>query len=193
MFGFDVLLLKLRIPEFWKVLWAHWIYSLPYVTWIIGLSYRRLDARYERIGLCLGASRWRTLFAVKLPIMFRSLVYAFAIAFAVSINEYLPTLIPGQRTCGDSDHGNGQFGCGRRPAYYRCDGSVSVCHTVCRFLYCVAVTEVCRQETGEVCAYEEKQKVVAGIARSAYPNSRSNFGGKFVVACPGRRNPDHNG
>ncbi len=96
MFGFDVLLLKLRIPEFWKVLWAHWIYSLPYVYLIIGLSYRRLDARYERIGWCLGASRWRTLFAVKLPIMFRSLVYAFAIAFAVSINEYLPTLIPGK-------------------------------------------------------------------------------------------------
>ena len=96
LFGFDLLLLQLAISNYWKVLWAHWIYCLPYVFLIISLSYRRFDVRYEQTSLCLGASRLATLIRVKLPMLFRPILYAFTIAFAVSINEYLPTLIPGK-------------------------------------------------------------------------------------------------
>jgi len=96
LFGFDLLLLLLNIPAWLGVLWAHWFYVLPYVFLILNESYRNFDSRYEQTAYGLGHSQLSTWFRVKLAILFRPLMYTFAIAFAVSINEYLPTLIAGK-------------------------------------------------------------------------------------------------
>ncbi len=96
LFGFDLLLLLLNIPAWLGVLWAHWFYVLPYVFLILNESYRNFDSRYEQTAYGLGHSQLSTWLRVKLAILFRPLMYTFAIAFAVSINEYLPTLIAGK-------------------------------------------------------------------------------------------------
>ena len=96
LFGFDLLLLLLDVPSWLGVLWAHWFYVLPYVFLILHESYRNFDMRYEQTAYGLGSSRLRTWLRVKLPMLFRPIIYTFAVAFSVSINEYLPTLIAGK-------------------------------------------------------------------------------------------------
>ncbi len=95
LFGFDLLLIHLEMKNFWGVAWAHWLYVMPYILLILYLPYIRFDSRYEQISYALGNSKLKTLLRVKLPMLFRPIIYAFAVGFAVSISEYLPTLIPG--------------------------------------------------------------------------------------------------
>ena len=96
LFGFDLLLLTLNIPRWWAVLWAHFFYVLPYVFLILHAFYLNFDRRYEQTAYALGHSQPSTWLRVKLPILFRPIIYTFAVGFAVSINEYLPTLIAGK-------------------------------------------------------------------------------------------------
>lgn len=96
LFGFDLLLLLLSVPGWLGALWAHWFYVLPYVFLILNESYHNFDSRYEQTAHGLGHSRLNTWLMVKLPILFRPIMYTLAVAFAVSINEYLPTLIAGK-------------------------------------------------------------------------------------------------
>lgn len=95
LFGFDLLLIYLGMKNFGGVAWAHWMYVMPYVFLILYLPYTRFDKRYEQVSYALGNSKLKTLLKVKLPMLFRPIIYAFAVGFAVSISEYLPTLIPG--------------------------------------------------------------------------------------------------
>lgn len=95
LFGFDLVLIKLDIKGFWGVAWSHWLYVMPYIFLILYVPYRNFDTRYEQASYGLGKSRLKTLIRIKLPILFRPIIYAFAIGFAVSISEYLPTLIAG--------------------------------------------------------------------------------------------------
>ena len=96
LFGFDLLLLTLDVPRWAAVLWAHFFYVLPYAFLLLQVSYLNFDIRYERTACALGHSRFSTWFRIKLPILFRPIMYTLAIGFAVSINEYLPTLIAGK-------------------------------------------------------------------------------------------------
>ena len=96
LFGFDLILLYLDAKGYWGVMWAHWLYVLPYVFLILYASYQNFDLRYEQTAYGLGVSRIKTMVRVKLPILFRPIIYAFAVGFAVSINEYLPTLLAGE-------------------------------------------------------------------------------------------------
>ena len=93
LFGFDLVLIYLDLKGFWGVLWAHWLYVMPYIFLILYVPYRNFDIRYEQTSYGLGKGKFATLTKVKLPILFRPIIYAFAVGFAVSISEYLPTLI----------------------------------------------------------------------------------------------------
>ena len=55
----------------------------------------RLDPRYERSALCLGAGPWRVLLSVRLPLLMPALAFAAALGFAVSLSLYLPTVLMG--------------------------------------------------------------------------------------------------
>jgi putative thiamine transport system permease protein len=74
---------------------AHLVFVLPYVFLSLSGPWRAYDARYRMTALLLGASPWRALFAVRLPMLSRAILVAAAVGFAVSVGQYLATLLIG--------------------------------------------------------------------------------------------------
>ncbi|MBL8341135.1 MAG: ABC transporter permease subunit [Rubrivivax sp.] len=96
LFGAQVLLVRARLDATWAaVVWAHLIFVLPYLFLSLADPWRAYDERYTRSALSLGASRWRVFWRVKLPILARPVLVAAAVACAVSVGLYLPTLFAG--------------------------------------------------------------------------------------------------
>jgi len=96
LFGLQVLLVRIGADgHFWAVVWAHLVFVLPYLFLSLADPWRAFDARYTRTALSLGASRWRVFWRVKLPILLRPVLLSCAVAFAVSVGLYLPTLFAG--------------------------------------------------------------------------------------------------
>ncbi|UCH75316.1 MAG: ABC transporter permease subunit [Rhodospirillales bacterium] len=96
LFGVQVLLVAAGLDGSWAALvWGHLLFVLPYVFLALAGPWRRLDERYGRTALCLGASPARVLWRVKLPMLLRPVLFAFAVGFAVSVGEYLPTVFAG--------------------------------------------------------------------------------------------------
>ena len=75
------------------LVFAHLVFVLPYVFLSLSDPWRAYDRRYDAIAAGLGKSRLRTLLAVRLPILTRPILVAAAVGFAVSIGQYLPTLL----------------------------------------------------------------------------------------------------
>ena len=75
--------------------WSHLLFVLPYVFLSLADPFRRLDERYARSAACLGASPNRVFWRIKLPMLRRPVLAAFAVGFAVSAAQYLPTLFAG--------------------------------------------------------------------------------------------------
>ena len=96
LFGLQVLLVRLgadgSLPA---VVWAHLVFVLPYLFLSLADPWRAFDERYARSALSLGASRWRVFWRIKLPLLLRPLLLSVAVAFAVSVGQYLPTLFAG--------------------------------------------------------------------------------------------------
>jgi len=96
MFGLQVLLVACRIDGSWVgLIWSHLVFVLPYVFLSLADPYRSLDDRYARSALCLGASPNRVFWRVKLPMLRQPVAVAFAVGFAASAGQYLPTLFAG--------------------------------------------------------------------------------------------------
>jgi len=96
LFGTQVLLVRTELDAtLAAVIWAHLVYVLPYLFLSLADPWRAFDARYTRSALALGASPWRAFARVKVPILLRPLAIACAVAFAVSVGQYLPTLFAG--------------------------------------------------------------------------------------------------
>jgi putative thiamine transport system permease protein len=96
LFGMQVALVRLRLDGTGlAVVWAHLVFVLPYVFLALADPWRALDPRLLRTAACLGASPWRVLMRVKLPLLLRPLLAASASGFAVSSGLYLPTLFAG--------------------------------------------------------------------------------------------------
>ncbi len=96
LFGLQVLLIRLGLDATLSaVVWAHLVFVLPYLFLSLAEPWRAFDARYARAAASLGASPWRVFWRVKLPILLKPLLIACAVAFAVSVGQYLPTLFAG--------------------------------------------------------------------------------------------------
>ncbi len=97
--GMQVLLITLKLDEtFFALVIAHLVFVLPYVFLSLADPWRSYDARYRQVALSLGASPWRALLAVRLPMLLRACLAAGAIGVAVSIGQYLATqLVAGAR------------------------------------------------------------------------------------------------
>ena len=96
LFGAQVLLVRLDFDgTFAAVVWAHLVFVLPYLFLVLAEPWRARDPRFARTAAGLGASRTRAFFRVKLPILSRPIAAACAIAFAVSVGQYLATLFAG--------------------------------------------------------------------------------------------------
>ncbi len=77
-------------------LWiAHTLAVLPYVLIALCPAYQGFDVRYGQIAASLRQSRWSFLMQVKWPLLKAALGSAFAVGFAVSVAQYLPTLFVG--------------------------------------------------------------------------------------------------
>ena len=68
---------------------------LPYLFLSLADPWRAFDERYTRAALSLGATRWRVFWRIKLPLLLRPVLLSAAVAFAVSVGQYLPTLFAG--------------------------------------------------------------------------------------------------
>ncbi len=96
LFGWQAAALLTGTDGLWlTVAWSHWIYSLPYVVLILAVAWRELDPNWNNAAAVLGAGYWRILFKVRLPILVKPLCQAAAVALAVSVSQYLPTLLLG--------------------------------------------------------------------------------------------------
>lgn len=94
--GMHALSLGVGLDGHWLgLLWAHLLMALPYVVLALSASYPAFDARYAQLSASLGRTRWSFLLSVKWPLLKRALASAFAIGFAVSVAQYLPTLYIG--------------------------------------------------------------------------------------------------
>jgi putative thiamine transport system permease protein len=75
---------------------VHLVFVLPYVFLSLADPWRALDRRYEFIATGLGRSRLSVLLSIRLPMLIRPIFTALAVGFAVSVGQYLPTLLIGE-------------------------------------------------------------------------------------------------
>ncbi len=96
LFGLQVAAIKSGIGYGYDALiLTHLVFVLPYVFLSLSHAWESLDPRYEWMAQGLSASRTKTLLRVRLPLMLRPILTAFAVGFAVSVGLYLPTLLIG--------------------------------------------------------------------------------------------------
>jgi putative thiamine transport system permease protein len=74
---------------------AHLTFVTPYVFLSLSDPWRAYDRRYEAIAAGLGKSRTATLLKIRLPMLSRAILVAAAVGFAVSVGQYLPTVLIG--------------------------------------------------------------------------------------------------
>ena len=77
------------------VILSHLVFVLPYVFLSLSDPWRAWDARQDTVARALGARPGRVLWAIRLPMLLRPLLTAAAVGFAVSVGQYLPTLLVG--------------------------------------------------------------------------------------------------
>lgn len=94
--GVHATTLRWHIDAHWIGLWlAHSLACVPYVLITLASAYGSFDPRYRAITATLGHGRLRFLLRVKWPLLRPALWSAFAVGFAVSVGQYLPTLFIG--------------------------------------------------------------------------------------------------
>ena len=79
----------------WGVWLAHTLATLPYVLMALHSAYAGFDPRLRAIAASLGHGRWVFLLRIKWPLLRAALAASFAVGFAVSVAQYLPTLYVG--------------------------------------------------------------------------------------------------
>jgi len=96
LFGWQAVALWSGIDGKWlTVVYTHWLYTVPYVILILAVAWRELDPKWGHAAHALGAGYWKVLWKIRLPMLRRPLCQASAVAVAVSVAQYLPTLLLG--------------------------------------------------------------------------------------------------
>jgi putative thiamine transport system permease protein len=96
LFGWQAVALFIGADGQWlTVVYSHWVYALPYVVLLLAVAWRELDPNWNHAASVLGAGYWRTLFRVRIPLLIKPVSQAAAVALAVSVAQYLPTLLLG--------------------------------------------------------------------------------------------------
>ena len=84
---------KLKLIGAWYgLVVAHTVLALPFVVLVMAAGLRDFDRSLEQAAAGLGASRWRTLSRVTLPLLRPSLVSAGLLAFISSFDEVVVAL-----------------------------------------------------------------------------------------------------
>ncbi|MCF2905991.1 ABC transporter permease subunit [Octadecabacter sp. CECT 8868] len=77
------------------VIFAHLVFVLPYVFLSLGDPWRSWDTRNATVAGALGTKPWGVFWRVRLPMLTRPILTATAVGIAVSVGQYLATLIIG--------------------------------------------------------------------------------------------------
>lgn len=94
--GLYSLALHTRLEGQWLGLsLAHAVMVLPYVLLALVPAYQAVDPRQAALVASLGHGRWVYLWRVKWLLLKRAIASAWAVGFAVSVAQYLPTLYVG--------------------------------------------------------------------------------------------------
>ena len=92
--GLQILLLSVgRTETLITIMAVHLVFVLPYVYLSLSEPWARFDDRYRQAALALGASPNRALLSIRLPMLLGPLLTAFAVGFAISIGQYLPSVL----------------------------------------------------------------------------------------------------
>ena len=95
-FGLQLFFLGFGLDATWGALvLVHLVFVLPYVFLSLSDPWRAWDTRYASISHGLGTSPNRTFWRVRLPMLLKPALVASAVGFAVSVGQYLPTLLIG--------------------------------------------------------------------------------------------------
>lgn len=94
--GLQVLLLGLGADRgVWPVILAHLVFVLPYVMLTLRDPWAEMDSRFDQMAAALGARPRRVFWSVRLPMLARPILVAMAVGVAVSVAQYLPSLLMG--------------------------------------------------------------------------------------------------
>ena len=74
---------------------AHILFVFPYVFLVLSAPFRAWDARLGTMGRALGASPARVFWRLRLPMLLAPVLAAMAVGMAVSVGQYLPSLMIG--------------------------------------------------------------------------------------------------
>lgn len=74
---------------------AHIVFVLPYVFLSLSDPWRAWDSRFATVGAALGAGADRILWRIRMPMLLSPVLTAAAVGMAVSVGQYLPTLLIG--------------------------------------------------------------------------------------------------
>ncbi len=95
-FGLQVLFVSFGLDgRMGTLILVHLVFVLPYVFLSLADPWRSLDRRYDVIGAALGRKRSSVLWKIRLPMLLRAILTAAAVGFAVSVGQYLPTVLIG--------------------------------------------------------------------------------------------------
>jgi putative thiamine transport system permease protein len=95
-FGLQMFFLVLGLnASFAALLLVHLVFVLPYVFLSLSDPWRAFDRRYDWTAATMGISRNRAFWQIRFPMLARAILVACAIGFAVSIGQYLPTILIG--------------------------------------------------------------------------------------------------
>ncbi|WP_051235507.1 ABC transporter permease [Marinimicrobium agarilyticum] len=84
-----------RDPHWGWVLWSHSVFTFPYAYLVLNGDYRRFNRRWLLVSQSLGHSALKSWCRVLVPILRQPMMYAWVIAFSVSVALYLPTQLLG--------------------------------------------------------------------------------------------------
>jgi putative thiamine transport system permease protein len=94
--GLYSIALQCRLEGQWLgLLLAHAVMVLPYVLLSLEPAYQAVDPRQAAVVASLGHGRWTQLWRIKWPLLKSAIASAWAVGFAVSVAQYLPTLYVG--------------------------------------------------------------------------------------------------
>ncbi len=95
-FGLNTLFVYLSSDYlFIFVAFSHILQVFPYVFLALAGTWRSFDPRFYKVAASLGQGSLKRLVKIKIPILLAPILIAFALGFAVSFAQYLPTLIIG--------------------------------------------------------------------------------------------------
>ena len=96
-FGLQLFALALGLqPSLATLTAVHFVFVLPYVFLSLSDPWRAWDGRLARVANGLGRDANAVLWRLRLPMLVRPVLAAAAVGFAVSVGQYLPTVLIGQ-------------------------------------------------------------------------------------------------